>query len=88
MRLPCLCLLALAALALGACATKPVDYEHVRILPPLQMPDGLQPPRTNDTMAIPGLPLEDVAAVQRRLTEGGEAKDIELPPAMQPASAK
>lgn len=79
--------LAALALMLGltACSTQPVDYQHIQLLPPLQVPEGLHPPRSNPQMAIPGLPLEDVAVVQRRLAAGAGGAEIEKPPAMLPA---
>lgn len=72
-------------LGLAACSTQPVDYQHIQLLPPLQVPEGLQAPRTNSQMAIPGLPLENVDAVRRRLASGSGGEDIEKPPAMPPA---
>ncbi len=71
-------------LGLTACSSQPVDYQHIRLLPPLQVPEGLHPPRSNPQMAIPGLPLEDVDAVRRRLAAGSSGEAIEKPPAMLP----
>ena len=82
MRRRLLCLWAWVPLALAACGSVPVEYQKIELLSPLQVPEGLQPPRTNDTMAIPGLPLADVEMVRRRLSGGEEAKDIELPPGL------
>jgi len=75
----------LLMLGLAACSSQPVDYQHIQLLPPLQVPEGLHPPRTNPQMAIPKLPLEDVDAVRRRLASGSTGEDIEKPPAMLPA---
>lgn len=73
---------ALALLGLAACSNQPVNYRDIQLLPPLQVPPGLQPPRTNAQMAIPGLSLSDVEAVRRRLAVDGAAADIEKPPSL------
>ncbi len=73
----------LAALfVLSACGGQPVHYREVELLPPLQVPPDLHPPRRSQEMAIPGLPLNDLEAV-RRLADQAPGEEIELPPALQ-----
>ncbi len=72
----------LLVLLLCACSTPPVNYRDIELLPPLEVPADLQPPRTDTRMAIPGLSLTDVEAVRRRLAAEIQqsVEEIEAPP--------